>query len=182
MSETYHPSQYPDECLGISKSCKLVREIILREFPDASQPQNLPAVPQTPSRILAIPTPGSYLQDDPQHPPYMMLRCVSVINPRTQAQLLAAWDRVQLVSPAHHIKREQARSVTPAYHWGVWEANASTPFITRESRKQSDEAVAAIDELLNLVRKRVVPKVIELSRHYLPLQWKEQERLVTLRL
>ena len=109
-----------------------------------------------------------------------MLRCISVISPRTQARLLAAWDDVQNVSPRHHIRQEQARSATPAYHWGVWEGSSLQPFITCESRIQSLEAIAAIDQLLSLVGGLVVPKVIQMTRHYLPVQWKAQERCVTL--
>jgi hypothetical protein len=44
------------------------------------------------------------------------------------------------------------------------------------------DAIAAIDELLNLVRQRIVPKAIEMTRYYLPEQWKAQERYVPLQL
>ena len=116
------------------------------------------------------------MRADPHHPPYLILRCVSLISPRTQALLLAAWDCVKSVKPRQYIKGEQGRSATPAYHWGVWEATSLRPFVTRETRDQSVEAIAAIDQLLNLVRQRVVPKAIEMIRHYLPEQWKAQER------
>ena len=177
-SEIYHPPHYPDECIGLPKNGPRLRELIQREYPDACHPENLPAVPSAPDKILNVPTPEYILQADPHHPPYLILRCVSVISARTQEQLLAAWDRVKTVKPRQYIKREHGRSATPAYHWGVWEASSLRPFITRETRDQSVEAIAAIDQLLNLVRQRVVPKAVEMIRHYLPEQWKAQERCV----
>ena len=81
---------------------------------------------------------------------------------------MAAWDHIQEVSPKHLIKGEHACSVTPAYNWGVWEGSLLTPFITRESRTQSPKAIVAIDWLLSLVRWLVVPKVIQMTQHYLP--------------
>jgi hypothetical protein len=180
VSEIYHPSHYPDECLGIRRNGAKVREIILNQFPDACHPENLPAVPTSPGTVLAVPTPSEELKADPQHPPYLMLHCVSVVSPRTQSLLLAAWNRVLSVSPKNHIKLEQSRSKTPAYHWGVWEASASKPLITRESRLQSREAIAAIDNLLSLVGQLVVPKVIRMTRYYLPVQWEAQERYANL--
>jgi len=98
-----------------------------------SQPENLPPVPPTPNKILIVPTPERVLKDDPEHPPYLMLHCVSMVSSCMQELLLAAWDHVQRVSPKQHIKREEAHSVTPAYHWGVWEKSRSIPIITRES-------------------------------------------------
>lgn len=115
---------------------------------------------------------------DLEHPPYLMLRLDSIISPWNREEILAAWDKVQVASPHHLIQREGARSSTPAYHWGVWEATAKKPYITRESREQTPEAIASIDKLLGLVKKLVVPKVIKVTKEYLPDQWIRQERLV----
>jgi hypothetical protein len=95
-----------------------------------------------------------------------------------QGKILRAWDQVQATSPRHLIKREGARSTTPAYHWGVWEVTASRPYITLESHQQTPEAILAIDNLLGLVKKHVVAKIIKITKEYLPYQWIRQERQV----
>ncbi|KIJ94474.1 hypothetical protein K443DRAFT_125203 [Laccaria amethystina LaAM-08-1] len=175
LTKIYHHPHYPYECIGIKIDGALVREIIWVEYQTQVSWKTSQPFPPTPDKILVVPTPPSVLQADPQHPPYLMLCCVSVVPPG-QALLLAAWDCVKSVSPKQYIKREQSHSATPAYHWGVWEKTQLTPYITSESSKQSVEAIAAIDKLLNLVGQRIVPKAIEMTQYYPPEQWKAQER------
>lgn len=174
--EISHPWHYPDEFVHARKYQKLVKETISQEYPDAQDPENLPVVPSLPHGILHVPTPQAMLVSDPDHPPYMLLRVVSIFSEQKQLALLAAWDEVKAASPRHHIKSEVARSVTPAYHFGIWEVTARAPQITRESRDQKAHAILAIDKLLGLVKKLVVPKMISMIKEYLPVQWKHQER------
>jgi hypothetical protein len=178
MIEIRHPLQYPDEFVQTRKDQKMVRNTIRKEYPDTRQLQNLPVVPSMPDGILRVPTPLSNLTSDPDHPPYLMLRLVSIVSRRKQSELLAAWDKVKVSSPKHYIKREAARSATPAYHFGVWEVTAPAPYITQESKDQTADALLAIDKLLGLVKEQVVPKIISMMKEYLPVQWKHQERSV----
>jgi hypothetical protein len=131
-----------------------------------------------PHGILKIPTPKYVLSKDPEHPPYLVLCLDSIISKKKQGEILTAWDRVQATSPHHLIKHEEACSATPAYHWGIWEVTAKTPYIIQESKKQTPEVISAIDTLLDLVKKLVVPKIIKITKEYLPDQWTRQERLV----
>jgi len=181
LSETHHPLQYPDEFLHTRKDQQMVRDTIIREFPDAANHENLPIVPSLPGGILRIPTPAPTLALDSDHPPYLMLRLVTIVSKRKQLELLAAWDRLKATSPRHYIKSEEARSATPAYHFGIWEVTARAPYITRESKDQTAEAVVAIDNLLGLVKEQVVPKIISMMKEYLPVQWKHQERWVNMK-
>ena len=176
MLEIRHPLHYPDEFVHAKKDQKMVREKIRKEYPDAQHLENLMVVPSMPDGILRVPTPASTLVSDPNHPPYLMLRLVSIVSERKQSELLAAWDQVQATSPRHYIKREEARSATPAYHFGVWEVTARAPYITRETKDQTADAILAIDKLLKLVKEQVVPKIISMMKEYLPVQWKHQER------
>jgi hypothetical protein len=154
----------------------MVRRTIAQEYPDTKHPENFAVVPSMPHGILKIPTPPYQLSQDPEHPPYLILRLDSIISGKKQGDILAAWDKVQAISPRHLIKRKGARSAVPAYHWGVWEATARMPHITLESQRQTPDAIVAIDKLLGLVKKFVVPKVIKITKEYLPDQWKRQER------
>ena len=176
LLETRHPLQYPDEFLHTRKDQKMVRDTIRTEYPDAADPENLPVVPSMPGGILRVPTPAATLALDADHPPYLMLRLVSIVSPRKQLELLAAWDRLKATSPRHYIKSEEARSATPAYHFGTWEVTARAPYITRESKDQTADAILAIDNLLGLVKEQVIPKIISMMKEYLPVQWKHQER------
>jgi hypothetical protein len=124
-----------------------------------------------------VPTPKDIQSLDPDHPPFLVLRHDSIISPKKLSEILAAWDFVQSTSPKHHIKREN-RSATPGYHWGIWEITLDHPCITRESREQSKEAILAIDQLLGLVKELVVPKIIKMTKEYLPVQWTHQERYI----
>jgi hypothetical protein len=123
-----------------------------------------------------MPTPDPMKSKDPEHPPYIMLRLDSIVSEGKRSQLLAAWDDVQALAPHHLIKRETACSKMPAYHWGIWETTADKPCITLESKQQTPEVIVAIDQLLNLVKKFVAPKIIKLTKEYLPHQWVHQER------
>jgi hypothetical protein len=91
-------------------------------------------------------------------------------------ELLAVWDWIQLSEPKHWRKNDESRSKTPAYHFGVWETTASQPIITRESHLQRKEAIRAIDGLLGLVKKYVVPRIVKGLQQDLPIQWQEQEQ------
>ncbi|KAF8219033.1 hypothetical protein L208DRAFT_1383133, partial [Tricholoma matsutake] len=104
----------------------------------------------------------------------------SLLSPRKQGIILCAWDQVQATSPRHLIKHEGVRSTTPVYHWGVWEVTASRPYITMESHQQTPEAILSIDNLLDMVKKHVVAKIIKVTKEYLPNQWIRQERQVDL--
>jgi hypothetical protein len=174
--EIHHPSHYPDDFVNAKKDQQMVRTTISKEYPDARHPENLHVVPLTRNGILKVPTPKYKLSLDPDHPPYLILRLDLIVSVKKQWALLAAWDQVQAASPQHYIKREQARSTTPAYHWGIWEVTAPAPYITRESKDQTAEAILAIDKLLGLVKELMVPKIIQMMKEYLPVQWKHQER------
>jgi hypothetical protein len=161
----------------VKKDSQYVIRTVKEEYPDVSHPESLPAVPSTLHSILQVPTPAFKMASDPTHLPYMILRCDSILSPWKQDQILAAWNRVQAVLPQHLIKWAETCSKTPAYHWGIWEASSHWPFITQESREQAPEAIAAIDRLLELVGRLMVPKIIKMTKTYLPDQWKAQERL-----
>jgi hypothetical protein len=176
--EIYHPSHYPSDFVCTRKDQELVRKTIGLEYPDAKYPETFPVLPSASHGILKIPTPLSELSQDPDHPLYLLLRLDSLISWKNQGDILAAWDELQVTTPRHLIKREEARSATPAYHWGVWEATAPRPYITSESHRQTPEAILAIDKLLRLVKKFVIPKVIKTTKEYLPHQWKRQEEYV----
>ena len=176
--EIFHPWHYSDAFINIKRNQELVRQTVLKEYPDATNPETLPSVPSFPHGILKIPTPAYKLLSDPEHPPYLLLRLDSIITKKNQGDILRAWDCLQATSPSHLIKREGARSATPGYHWGIWEVTAQTPYITSESKKQTPEAILAIDNLLGLVKKMVVPKIIKMTKHYLPNQWLQQERCI----
>lgn len=178
--EIRHPFHYPSEFVHAKKDQKMVRDTVLEQYPDARHPENLPAAPSMPDGILCVPTPASHLVSDPNHPPYLMLRLVSIVSIWKQSELLAAWDQVKATSPRHYIKSEEARSATPAYHFGVWEVTARAPYITRESKDQKANAILAIDRLLRLVKEQVVLKIISMMKEYLPIQWHHQERYVRL--
>jgi hypothetical protein len=174
--EISHPSHYPDDFVDTRRDQKIVRKTVSKEYPDAQHPENLPVVPSLPHGILHVPTPKPELDSDPDHPPYMILRLVSIVPEWVQLALLDAWDQVKATSPRHYIKSEEARSATPAYHFGIWEVTALAPYITRESKDQTANAILAIDKLLRLVKELVVPKMISMIKEYLPVQWKHQER------
>lgn len=117
----------------------MVRTTIAKEYPDALHPVNLAVTPWTPA----------YLSSDP---PYLMLRHGSIVSPKKQSELLAAWDRVKATSPRHYKTREEARSATFAYHWVFWEVTTLGPYISRESRQQTEEAILASDRLPGMVK------------------------------
>jgi hypothetical protein len=180
LIEIHHPSHYPDEFVGTKKDQQMVRETIHNEYPDALHPESLATVPSIPDGILLVPTPAYKLVSDPEHPPYLMLRLASIVSQWKQSELLAAWDKVKATSPRHYIKSEEARSVTPAYHFGIWEITNRVPYITRETKSQTAAAILAIDKLLGLVKEQVVPKIISMMKEYLPVQWQHQQRYVNL--
>ncbi|KAF8220630.1 hypothetical protein L208DRAFT_1332732 [Tricholoma matsutake] len=176
LTEVHHASHYPDDFVGTRKDSELVQRIISEEYPDTRHPEDYPVLPSIPNGILTIPMPESQRSLNPQHPPYLLLRLDSLLSPRKQGIILCAWDQVQATSPRHLIKHEGVRSTTPAYHWGAWEVTASRPYITMESHRQTPEAILSIDNLLDMVKKHIVAKIIKVTKEYLPNQWIRQER------
>lgn len=174
--EIHHPSHYPSEFVHAPKDRLKVRTTVRKEYPDSQHPENYPVLPSNPDGILLTPTPPSTLVSDPQHPPYMILRLISIVSERTQSELLAAWDQVKATSPKIYIKDDDARSITPAYHFGIWEVTSRVPHVTRETRDQTANAILAIDKLLRLIKAQVLPKIISMMKEYLPVQWAHQQR------
>lgn len=115
---------------------------------------------------------------DPRHPPYLMLRFDNVLSIAGQKRIFQAWLDLQSLNPKHHIAREMSRSTTPALHVGIWEMSSATPYVTRETVKQTEEVIIALDRLLLLVKSLMVPKILSLTRRFIPNQFSRNQRHV----
>jgi hypothetical protein len=167
------PESYPSDFVHCRKSGQLVRRVIAEKYLD-------PLVnPLEEHTRLFIPVLN--LQSlDPMHPPYFMLRFDKILSPPNQRRIFQAWVVLLAAHPQHHIAREASRSKTPGLHVGIWELSSATPFVTRETKRQTPEAMAALDQLLSLVKLLMVPKILSLTCHYLPNQFERYQRSIFL--
>jgi hypothetical protein len=92
---------------------------------------------------------------------------------------MAAWDEFAKLD-VQFPKADPNRSKTPALHLGVWELYAANPRITKDSRKQREDVIKAMDKFLQIIHDSVAPKIFNILQRYYPQQFDRQLLYVSL--
>jgi hypothetical protein len=171
---------YPDAFVHTTKDKKHVERAMKKQYPDGFDAHKL-KIYDPPNSFSLIPPEDHKETLRTWHPPFLASRFCSVITDRGQKALISAWEGLQDNSLAleHYTSRSEAnRSSTPAYHFGIWQVQQNEPKITRATRKQTPEALKAIDNLLMAVRSHVTPKITAILGRHAPKQLERQRRWV----
>lgn len=92
--------------------------------------------------------------------PVLVKRYACFLKPDQCRELLLRFDALVQTKP-RHIGKHDGRSVTRAWHFGLWEFSSTDgPLLTTETRNQKASTTVALDALL-LYLKEVVGKKIE---------------------
>lgn len=97
-----------------------------------------------------------FLESFEAYPLVVAARVDRAISAERQIKLLSLFDDVISSSAKMH-DRTQIRSSSSAYHFGVWEKNANTPFLTRDTHHQGLESQRAIHNLMRFVARQIAP-------------------------
>lgn len=173
---------YPDAFVHTTKDKKHVERAMKNQYPDGFDANKL-EIYDPPNSFSLIPPEDHEEALREWHPPFLASRFCNVITDRGQKALISAWEGLQDHSLAleHYTSRSEAnRSSTPAYHFGIWQVQQNEPMITRATRKQTPEALKAIDNLLMAVRSHVTPKITAILGRHAPEQLERQHRWVFL--
>ncbi len=137
-------------------------------------PRNLPSVIET-GRFF-IPTPLDILAKNDLHPPYLVARFDwQVVKKSVTNALLRAWEELSQLD-VQFPKADKTRSATPALHLGIWQLYNADPYITGDSRHQSEEVIVAMDKFPRIIQEYIAPKVKKLLKQYYPQQYNRQMR------
>jgi hypothetical protein len=167
---TITPAEYPGDFVRAPINVDKVTKKIAKLFPGLI-PCDLPCVTEE-GRFL-VPTPPNILASNPLHPPYLIGRFDRIIKKDVEHSFLAVWDKFAKLDVCFP-KAESHRSKTPALHLGVWELYASRPRITGDSKKQKDEVIKVMDQLLYIVHNSIAPKIFNILQSHYPTQLDRQ--------
>jgi len=163
-TNTVTVEDYPKQFIGAPIDSKKFRKNFRKLYP----PRNLPSVIKS-GRFLC-PTPTEILSSHPLHPPYLVARFDQVVKENVNQRLISAWNAFTKLG-VRFPPPDKRRSKTPALHLGVWEQYRNTPYITLESKAQSNEVIAAMDRFLQLLQESIGLKLRNILKEYYPQQF-----------
>ncbi|KAJ7605397.1 hypothetical protein DFH06DRAFT_1347699 [Mycena polygramma] len=204
ITEVHAVSSLPGEFLPWTRDNSVVTTEVAKRYP--GDPAALPNLSEEGGNILLVPMPKlseenleelspssmpksleeralqaglAYVTEalnDMGPVPFLLMRCTGVLSEAVQAILWQAWRNFVAAGGKASNKKEEGRSVTPGYHFGIWSHYSSKPFISADSRqmeaaeKDRPRLILLLDIFLELIKRYLVPKVRALLAHYAPQQ------------
>ncbi|KAF8346791.1 hypothetical protein F5887DRAFT_882520, partial [Amanita rubescens] len=102
----------------------------------------------------------------------------NVITDGQMKQLITKWQAFIDTGVRPKGKKHKTRSMTAAFHFGVWRRYKKIPFITSDTKSDNCNIQAALDGFLTMLRNRVASKIATFTKYYSPNVWKVQSKFV----
>jgi hypothetical protein len=111
-------------------------------------------------------------------PDFLVKQFGNIISVGQMKELLTKWQAFIDTGVSPKGRKHDTRSMTPAFHFGVWRRYKKTPFITSDTKSKNCHVQAASHAFLTLLRNRVASKIATLTEYYAPKVWKIQSKCV----
>lgn len=138
------------------------------------------------SALRSLPSRGRILIKEEMHPdqrkifsPYLLMRFDNILRKQDQERIVRCFDELNRIG-LKYAHPEKNRSISPALHIALWEIFGSIPYITRDTRLQSQAAQPILQRLLTILKVELAPKLSRLLQQFCPEQWARMKKFVTL--
>jgi hypothetical protein len=99
------------------------------------------------------------------------------VVPLEHTEHLARAANIIALCPTYPSDRNGNRSVTPAFHFGIWSLYSPLPSITYDTRRHPLQICCAINRFLKAIAKYLAPHILMLLRFYAPDVYERQMKL-----